>query len=68
VFAADKTSSDGLTIIQLRFSEEELGESRFRSNQNGQLARIADSSIAQDGVHSKDSFYPHRSVSLSSET
>jgi hypothetical protein len=29
VFAADKTSSNGLTVIQLRFSKEELGNQDF---------------------------------------
>jgi hypothetical protein len=67
-FAAHKTSSNGSTFIQLCFTKEESGESKFFSGQNGQLACIADSSIAQDGVRSKDSFYPRRSVLLSSET
>ncbi len=63
-----KTQAMLLTIIKLRFAAKESGKSRFRFSQNGQLARIADSSIAQDGVRSKDSFYPRRSVSVFSET
>ncbi len=62
------TSSNSSIIIQIHFPEEELGESKFCSNWNVQPARIADSSIAQDGVRSKDSFYPRCSVLLSSET
>jgi hypothetical protein len=57
-----------LTVIQLPFAKEELEESRFRYDRNGQLARTANSSISQDEVRSNNSFCPRRSVLRSSGT
>jgi hypothetical protein len=67
-FAAGENSSNGLTVIKLCFTEKESGESRFCYDQNGQLARIANSSITQGGVRLKDSFCPHHSASVFSGT
>jgi hypothetical protein len=57
-----------LTIIQLCFAEEESEEPRVCYVRNGQLARVAGSSIAQEEVRSNDSFCPRRSVAGSSGT
>ncbi len=63
-FAVSKNSTDAFDCHQLRFAKKESGKSRFCFSQNSQLARIANSTIAQGGVRSKDSFYLCCSVSV----